>query len=118
MKTLVGMCSIILVSAMVGRKNVATIIKFAPWIAAGSVSELDLHEKPVMEVFPSAECRTFYDNEKCSFPFTYDGEVFNECTDKGTANGLFFCKTQSGGFGACNRNCEKATKGDLGSFPQ
>ena len=58
-------------------------------------------------------CKTFYDQQTCQFPFTYDGESFDDCTDKGTPNGFFFCGTGGGNYGACNRNCDKTSYSGL-----
>ena len=43
--------------------------------------------------FNQAECLTIQ-NKPCVFPFTFKGEVYNQCTQADSANGALWCATK------------------------
>ena len=55
--------------------------------------------------------------KECQFPFMYNGEEYEKCTDVGKTKGNFWCATEvdqnnrylenSGEFGTCHANCAR-----------
>ena len=55
-------------------------------------------------------------NKDCVFPFSYNGRIYNKCTNKGACFTCFYCGTQynvtdNTGWGMCNFECPREIGG-------